>query len=80
MAPTGFDNEVMRAIRATKKEASVNWWEQLGLLFPRLAVTAVALIILCGVIDYFDASLKGSSLNSDLTALSIQWQQTGAEE
>ncbi len=80
VAPEGFNARVMRAIGPARRVEPPTLWEQLGGLFPKLAMTAVAVVLICGMIDYWDARSHGTSLMGDLSALSVEWQQTGVEE
>ncbi len=49
-----FESAVLRAIRGEPRTARAHpsLFEQLGSLFPRLALASAALICLCVVIDY----------------------------
>lgn len=71
-APEGFDARVLAAVRRERRAAPVNWWEQIGELFPRLAIGAALVIALCVTVNYWTA-LQSSSLAADASELSDQW-------
>src|SRR5690348_7553266 len=76
--PDDFDARVLSAVRREQRAAPVTWWEQLGELFPRLAMAAFLIIGSCMAADLYYSSAHDSQVNGDLTALSeqLQWNDT----
>ncbi len=73
-APKGFDARVLSAIRREQRAAPVSLWEQLGELFPRLAVAAFLVMGTCLAADFYYSTTQGPRVTGDLTALSEQWR------
>jgi len=74
-APDGFDARVLAAIRREERAAPVTLWEQLGQLFPRLAVAAVLVMGVCVFADFYFTSSQTTTVTSMLTELSDGTQQ-----
>ena len=74
VAPAGFDAQVLSAIRRERRAAPVSLWDQLGEMFPRLAVAALLVIGTCTAADYFYTSNQDAHASGDLTVLSEQFQ------
>jgi hypothetical protein len=72
-APEGFDVRVLAAVRREHRAAPVSVWEQIGALFPRLAVAASLMIALCLAADFCWSAMQPSNLASDVSELSDQW-------
>jgi len=74
--PDDFAADVLRAIRregpvATRETISV--FDQLNLLFPRLALAASAVIVLCLAADYGLTAAGVPGLSDGVSQLSAQW-------
>jgi hypothetical protein len=65
IVPGNFEMRVLGAIRREERAAPLSLWDQLGLLFPRLALAMVLLIGACVAADYYSASSHGSSFAED---------------
>ena len=63
--PGNFELRVLGAIRREERAAPLTWWDQLGLLFPRLALAAVLLMAGCLAADYYSASHHDASFAED---------------
>ena len=72
-APEDFDARVLSAIRREQRAAPITLWEQLGELFPRLAVAALVVMGVCLTADFCYSASQGPRVTGDLTALSEQW-------
>jgi hypothetical protein len=68
----GFDARVMRAIERAEREP-VAWFDQLGELWPRVAIGALLAIGLCVAADFSLAALAQADLSASLTEVSEQW-------
>jgi len=71
----GFEADVMRAIRHEPVQAgqqTVSIFDQLNLLFPKLACAAVLVIGICVAGDYI-ASAYSPSLTDGVAQLSDEW-------
>ena len=76
MPPDDFAADVLHAIRregpvATRETISV--FDQLNLLFPRLALAASAVIVLCLAADYGLTAAGVPGLSDGVSQLSAQW-------
>lgn len=70
--PAGADDLPERITRLIRREANAptpGLFEQLGLLLPRVAVLAAAVLVLCAVIAFSGAD----DLSAAATQLSEQW-------
>jgi hypothetical protein len=76
VAPDGFEFLVMNAIRQEPAPRGATIFDQLNLLFPRLAVGAMAVIALCVAGDWLASGLQ-LSLTDGVAQLSQQWLLTG---
>jgi hypothetical protein len=63
--PGNFELRVLGAIRREERAAPLSWWDQLGLLFPRLALAAVLIMAACLAADYYSASNHDSTFAVD---------------
>ena len=72
-APEGFDARVLADVRRERRAAPVSLWEQIGELFPRLAVGATLVIALCLAADFYWSAAPPAGLAADVTQLSDQW-------
>lgn len=73
-ASEGFDARVLANVRREQRASAVSWWDQLGELFPRLAVASVTVMCVCALTAYFYTAMHPSSLTADLSEISDQWQ------
>jgi hypothetical protein len=71
-APGNFDLRVLAAIRREERAAPLSWWDQLGALFPRLAVATVLLMGACLAADYYYSAHHPSSFAEDAAQVSDQ--------
>lgn len=69
----GFDARVMSALRRERTPESISVFDQLGLLFPRLAWAAVLVIALCVAADFSLAAVGLPDLTTGAAQLSDQW-------
>jgi len=77
LAPAeGFDLLVMQAVRHDPGPRPATVSDQLIVLFPRLALAAVGVIVLCVAGDWLAAGAQ-ASLTDGVTQLSQQWLLTG---
>ena len=82
LAPSGpahFDSRVMRAVDREGKPAAASLFDQLALLFPRLALAAVVVIGLCVGSDYLLTSPDLPNLAEGVAQISDQWLFTGSD-
>ena len=72
--PKDFAQEVLREIRRQPPAVSgtVSLFDQLSLLFPRIALMASAIIVLCIVLDYGLTAVGVPSLSDGAAQLSVQ--------
>jgi hypothetical protein len=70
--PGNFELRVLAAIRREERAAPLTWWDQLGALFPRLALAAVLLMAVCLAADYYASACHPSSFAEDATQISDQ--------
>ena len=71
-APEGFDTGVIRAVR-NETRLVVSWWEQIGELFPRLALATALVLGLCVAGEVYFSTEYSTSLTADVGAISEQW-------
>ena len=69
-APGNFELRVLGAVRREERTAPLTWWDQLGLLFPRLALAAVLLMAACFAVDYYSAAHHDASIAEDAAQIS----------
>lgn len=69
-APGNFSFRVLAAIRREGRPAPLSWWDQLGALFPRLALAAMLLVSACVAVDYYYSSRHNSTFAEDATLYS----------
>jgi hypothetical protein len=77
--PEGFTADVMRAIRHEPPAAvpeAISIFDQLNLWFPRLALAASAVIVLCVAADYGLTAAGVPNLSDGVSQLSAQWLLT----
>lgn len=72
-AEPGFDQQVMSAIRQEIPARAASLAEQLNALFPRLAVAAATVILLCLAADWALANMSGTDLASGVSMVSEDW-------
>ncbi|HLX96098.1 MAG TPA: hypothetical protein VKU37_10180 [Verrucomicrobiae bacterium] len=81
-APPGdFAADVLRAVRRGPPAAapeSLSVFDQLNLWFPRLALAASTVIVLCCALDYGLTAAGVPSLSDGVSQLSAQWLLTPA--
>lgn len=73
--PNDFPDDVLRAIRGEAAIAgeSISLPDQLNLFFPRIALAASAVIVICVVLDYGLTAAGIPSLSDGAAQLSAQW-------
>jgi hypothetical protein len=71
-ASGSFEMRVLAAIRREERPAPVSWWDQLGALFPRLALAAVLIMGACLFADYYYSAHHDSSFAEDAAQVSGQ--------
>ena len=76
--PEGFAMDVLRAIRRepAAPPETVSVFDQLNLWFPRLALAASAVIVVCLALDYGLTAAGVPSLSDGAAQLSAQWLLT----
>ncbi len=77
--PADFAMDVLRAIRREPPTAApevISIFDQLNLWFPRLALAASAVIVLCFALDYGLTAAGVPSLSDGVSQLSAQWLLT----
>ena len=77
--PEDFAADVLRAIRREPPVAApetISVFDQLNLWFPRLALAASAVIVLCVAADYGLTMADVPSLSDGVSQLSSQWLLT----
>lgn len=77
--PEDFAADVLRAIRReppAPAPETISLLDQLNLLFPRLALAASAVIVLCLALDYGLTVAGVPSLSDGVAQLSAQWLLT----
>ncbi len=79
-ASEGFERAVLLAIRREGRAAPLTWWDQLGQLFPRLAVAALLVIGVCTAAEFLYTSSQKGGTTGDLSALSEQLQANNWSE
>jgi hypothetical protein len=70
--PGNFDLRVLAAIRREERAAPLSLWDQLGALFPRLALAALLVMTVCLAADYYSAARHASSFAEDATQFSAE--------
>jgi len=74
--PADFDRRVLRAVShdfAVAGRASTSLFDQLNLLFPRLAVAAVLIIGICVAGDFVLTAMHLPGLSDGAAQISDQW-------
>jgi hypothetical protein len=69
----GFEGRLMRALRQQGGPEPVSVSDQLGELFPRLALAAALVIGLCLATDFCLSKLGPMDLSEGITQVSEQW-------
>jgi len=80
--PKDFAADVLRAIHREPQDAApgtLTIFDQLNLLFPRLAFAAAAVIVLCVVLDFGLTAAGVPGLGDGLSQISSQWLLTPEE-
>lgn len=72
-AEPGFEERVLRAIRRDRPEEPLSLWEQIGAMFPRLALASATIIVLFVAADQWHSSLEQSDVGSGLAQMSEEW-------
>jgi hypothetical protein len=78
-APFDFEAQVMRQIHHEPSRQPMSLTDQLGFLFPRVAATALVLILLCLAADYIAGGLSSTDLAESAAQLSNQWLLSGED-
>jgi hypothetical protein len=68
-----FEQRVLRQVRREPKPEKLTLFDQLNLLFPRLACAAIAVICLCVAGEFFLDGLNFSGLADGVARISGQW-------
>ena len=68
-----FAGDVARAIRRETRAESTSLSEQLGNLFPRLAMASALVIALCVAMDYGLSNFVQRDLSTSAAEISQQW-------
>jgi len=80
--PDGFAADVLRAVyrepQATTLETT-SIFDQLNLLFPRIAFAAAAVIVLCVALDFGLTTAGMPGLDEGASQISAQWLLTPEE-
>ena len=79
MPPEDFAADVLRAIRREPPAGApqaLSLFDQLNRLFPRLALAAVAIIVLCLAADYGMTVAGVPGLDDGVSQISAQWLLT----
>lgn len=74
--PADFAADVLRAVRRERQipaAGTVSLFDQLNLLFPKLACAAAAVIALGVAADFGLAAAGGPGLSDGLSQISAQW-------
>lgn len=71
--PADFDARVMRRVLREPTPTAPTFAEHLDALFPKLAVAALAMIVLCVAGDYLLTALDVPTLAEGVARLSGQW-------
>ena len=76
--PEDFAGDVLRTIRREPSAAPLTFstFDQLNLWFPRLALAASAVIVVCIALDYGLTAAGVPSLSDGAAQLSAQWLLT----
>jgi hypothetical protein len=69
-APGNFSFRVLGAIRREGRPAPLSWWDQLGALFPRLALATALVVSSCIAADYYYSSRHAATFAEDATLYS----------
>ncbi len=73
----GFDAGVMLAIRRERGPEAASVFDQLSLLFPRLAWASALVIAACVAGDFLSSTANMPGLTDGMARLSEQWLFTG---
>ena len=68
-----FESQVMHAIRREVSAKPVSLLDQLNALFPRIALAAAIVIILCITTDVVITNASGTDLASGVSSISEEW-------
>ncbi len=71
--PSGFAADILRVIRREERSPSLSLFDELGALFPRLAVAALVLIGLCVAADFGVSALGQPDLTAAAAQISDHW-------
>jgi hypothetical protein len=77
--PPDFSADVLRAVRRepqAKLKEQFSIFDQLNLLFPRIALAAAAVVILCVAADWGLTAAGLPDLGDGLSQISAQWLLT----
>jgi len=76
LPPDDFTADVLRAVHGEPPAATpgtISIFDQLNLLFPRLALAAAGVIVLCVAADFGLTAAGVPSLGDGVSQLSAQW-------
>jgi len=80
--PEDFASDVLRAMRReppVAAPASLSLFDQLNMLFPRIAFAAAAVIVLCVAVDFGLTAAGLPGLGDGMSQISAQWLLTPDE-
>ena len=70
--PGNFELRVLGAIRREGRATPLSWWDQLGALFPRLALATMLLMTACLAADYYYTATHATTFAEDATQFAGQ--------
>ena len=73
----GFAEQVLRAALRDQPAQPPSLWEQLGAMFPRLALTSATLIVLFLAADLWHSNLEQPDIGSGLAQMSDEGEFSG---
>ena len=71
--PQGFDARVIRALARETPSVPVSFWDQIEALFPRIAMSAALVVLLCLVGDFCYSTAYPAGISGDVNEISEQW-------
>lgn len=80
--PEDFAADVLRAVHREPRAAApimLSIFDQLNLLFPRIALAAAAIIVLCVALDFGLTAAGMPGLGDGVSQISAQWLLTPDE-
>jgi hypothetical protein len=68
-----FDARILRAVQRESRLTPVTFWDQLEVLFPRLAVASLLVVGICFLGDYCYSIAHPAGLMGEVSEVSEQW-------